>query len=184
MEQALVIYESMFGNTRVVAEAIAQGLSARFLTESVEVGAAPARIPHEVSLVVVGAPTHAFGLSRARTRDDAAKQAGTALVSPGIGLREWLSILEDSRRGIHVATFDTRIDKPRVPGSAARGAQKRLRRLGFDIVAGAESFYVTGTKGPLVPGEVERARVWGTDLARRIPAVQPEEARAMRGTAA
>jgi hypothetical protein len=54
-----------------------------------------------------------------------------------------------------------------VPGSAARGAEKRLRRLGFRVVAAAESFNVTGTKGPLVPGEVERARCWAEQVAER-----------------
>ena len=68
---------------------------------------------------------------------------------------------------VGAAAFDTRIDKPRVPGSAARAAEKRLRRLGFRFVAAAESFYVTGTKGPLVPGEVERARLWAEQVAAR-----------------
>jgi hypothetical protein len=71
--------------------------------------------------------------------------------------REWLEALERLRSEISAATLDTRIDKPRLPGSAARGAHKRcLRRLGFRLVAPAESSRVSGTKGPLVADEVER----------------------------
>jgi hypothetical protein len=120
-----------------------------------------------VSLVVAGGPTHAFGLTRPRTRADAATQADGPILSPANGLREWFEATERPRSGVRAAAFDTRIDKPRVPGSAARGADKRLRRLGFQVVAAAESFYVTGTKGPLVPGEVERARRWAEQVAER-----------------
>jgi flavodoxin len=164
MERALVIYESMFGNTRAIARAVEEGLSMRMRTDFREVSEAPTRIPEDVTLLVVGGPTHAFGLTRARTREDASRQASGPLVSPGIGLREWLGNLCDVR-GISAATFDTRIFKPRVPGSAAKGGEKRLRRKGFRIIAPAESFWVTGTQGPLVEGEIERARDWASRLA-------------------
>ena len=165
MERALVVFESMFGNTRTIAEAVAEGLSARFTTDLVEVSVAPNRIPNDVSLVVVGGPTHAFGLTRPRTREDAATQTDGPLVSPAGGLREWLEAVEVLPSSHAAAAFDTRIEKPRLPGSAARGAEKRLRRLGFRVVAAAESFYVIGTKGPLMPGEVERARRWAEQVA-------------------
>ncbi len=165
MERALVIFESMFGNTRTIAEAVAEGLSSWFVTDLTEVSLAATRIAADVSLVVVGGPTHAFGLTRPRTRQDAATQIDEPLVSPAGGVREWLDAVERPRSGVGAAAFDTRIDKPRVPGSAARGAEKRLRRLGFRLVAPAESFYVTGTTGPLVPGEVERARQWAEQVA-------------------
>jgi hypothetical protein len=54
MERAVVVYESMFGNTRMIADAVAEGLSSRFATDIIEVGLAPTRIAEEVSLVVVG----------------------------------------------------------------------------------------------------------------------------------
>jgi hypothetical protein len=163
--RALVVFESMFGNTQVIAKAIAEGLSSSMSVDLVEVGAAPRRVVGNVDLLVVGGPTHAFGLSREQTRQSAADQAEEALVSKGIGLREWLADLEGGSAEIGAATFDTRINKPRVPGSAARGAEKRLRRLGLRIAAPAESFYVDGTTGPLVDGEAERARSWGEALA-------------------
>ena len=162
---ALVVFESMFGNTQLIAKAIAEGMSPVVSVDLVEVGAAPTRIGDDVDLLVVGGPTHAFGLSRPKTRDSAADQAEGDLVSKGNGLREWLAGLERGPASVRVATFDTRINKPRVPGSAARGAEKRLRRLGFVIVVPAESFYVDGTTGPLINGEIERARGWGELLS-------------------
>src|SRR5688500_6649816 len=133
MERALVIFESMFGNTRMIAESVAEGLSSHVVTDLTEVSVAPTRIAEDVLHVVLGGPTHAFGLTRPRTRQDAAGQIDKRLVSPVGGLREWLEpvVAPPSRHA--AAAFDTRIEKPRLPGSAARGAEKRLRRLGFRI---------------------------------------------------
>ena len=164
MRRALVVFESMFGNTQEIADAVAEGLSSSLPTVILEVGTAPAVLPDDVDLLLVGGPTHAFGLSRPGTREDASRQAGGRVVSEGIGLREWLAALARTSGDVAVATFDTRIAKPRVPGSAARAAEKRLRKLGFRVVAASESFYVTGTAGPLVEGETERARAWAEKL--------------------
>jgi hypothetical protein len=170
----LVVYESMFGNTRSIAEAVVEGLAAAGLeAETVHVGTAPTSIPDDVAILVVGGPTHAFGLSRASTREDAARRSGGRVLSCGKGIREWLTELH-ARPGLPTATFDTRIEKPRVPGSAARAAERKLRRAGFTIAAPAESFYVTGTEGPLSEGEIDRARRWGDEIARRA-GVRPSE---------
>src|SRR5919108_5750027 len=99
MERASVIFESMFGNTQAVAEAVAEGLSSRFAVGLLEVSRAPT-MSDDVSLLIVGAPTHAFGLSRSRTREDAANQAAGSLVSAGIGLREWLRTLPRPARDV------------------------------------------------------------------------------------
>lgn len=165
MTRALVVFESMFGNTQKIAEAVTEGLSVHMPTDILEVGTVPGLLGDDVELLVVGGPTHAFGLSRPGTREDATRQAGGHVVSGGVGLREWLPTLEPTTKNVGVATFDTRIAKPRLPGSAARAAEKRLRKLGFRIAARSESFYVTGTAGPLVHGETERARAWGEKLA-------------------
>lgn len=164
--RALVVFESMFGNTRDVAHAVADGLSTGAQVDVMEVGTAPAQLDPDVALLVVGGPTQAFGMSRAGTRADAQKQSPQPVVSPGIGVREWLERLAAAPSGIAAATFDTRISSPRVPGSAARGAHKRLRHLGFVMVAPPEDFFVKGTGGPLEPGEIERAQAWGAELGR------------------
>ena len=162
--RALVVYESMYGNTRSIASAIAEGLAGGMEVDLVEVGEAPVRV--EADLVVAGGPTHAFSMSRPNTRQSAAEQAdGRELVSRGRGLREWLAEAGPGLRGTRVATFDTRITKPHLPGSAAKAAQKRLRRSGSRIVSPAHSFSVLGMVGPLGDGEVARARTWGAELA-------------------
>lgn len=162
--KALVVFESMYGNTAAVAAAVAEGLSALIPVDLVEVGVAPVALSDDVGLLVVGAPTHAFGLSRPRTRADAARHSDGPLVSPGEGMREWLERLEDPPHPIVVAAFDTRVDRPRVPGSAARAAAKRLRRRGLSRIGEPESFYVEDADGPLVAGERQRARAWGARL--------------------
>ena len=164
--RALVVYESMFGNTQVIANAVADGLSDRMQVDAVEVGDAPTKLDDDVALLVVGGPTHAFGMSRPMTRQDAAKQASDGLVSSRVGLREWLAALR-GRAGVAAAAFDTRVAMPHLPGSAARAAEKRLRKLGFRIAVPAESFFVEGTLGPLLEGEQDHARRWGTQLASR-----------------
>lgn len=167
---ALVVFESMFGSTREVAEAVAQGLGEHVPVRCVEVSAWAARpgsrtLPPEVTLLVVGAPTHAFSLSRASTRADAAGQAGGSVVSSGVGLREWLDRLSLPTGGLPVAAFDTKVRKPVLPGSAASAAEKRLRHLGGRPVTRHRSFWVAGTREGLLPGELDQARAWGRTLA-------------------
>ena len=116
--RALVVYESMFGNTQTIADAVAGGWPHRMRVDAVEVGGAPATLDDDVTLLVVGGPTHAFGMSRPRTRQDAATQAPDGLVSTGTGLREWLAALR-APAGIAAAAFDTKVSKPHLPGSAA-----------------------------------------------------------------
>jgi len=166
--RSLVVYESMFGNTKVIAEAIAKGLSAHSTVDIEEVGDASTPPPPEIDLLVVGGPTHAFGMSRASTRQSAAEQAEHGIISSNIGLREWIDGLSASGGGIALATFDTRIARPRMPGSAARRAEKRLVGLGYRAVTPPKSFWVQGTPGPLAEGEVERATHWAKDLAARL----------------
>ena len=166
--RALVVVESMFGNTQTVARAIADGLGTRLEVHLVDVGHGPTTVPPDLDLLVVGGPTHAFGLSRTSTRGTAAQQAGTTVTPVEAGLREWLHQLVAPSGPIVAATFDTRIKKHGIPGSAARGAAKRLSRLGIPLLAPPTSFWVTDTPGPLAEGEVARARHWGEDLAIRL----------------
>jgi hypothetical protein len=166
--RALVVVESMFGNTKKIAAAVADGLGETTTADLIEVNDAPHELGADVGLLVVGGPTHAFGMSRPATRQDAATQAGRDPSSTGIGIREWLERLEPGPHPGMAVSFDTRIASPRVPGSAARAAQKRLKKLGFRPAMSAESFYVSGTPGPLVDGEFDRARRWGVLLGAAL----------------
>ena len=158
---ALVVVESMWGNTRAVAEAVARGLGEE--TEVVDVGQAPSELPDDVGLLVVGGPTHAFSMSRSTTRHDAV-QRGAQGANEAQGIREWLEGLPPSDR-VEVATFDTRVAKVRrLPGSAAKAAGKEVRRHHLGRLIATESFYVNDMEGPLLDGELDRAQEWGAQL--------------------
>ena len=160
--KVLVVYESMFGNTAAVATAVAHGLAGGGReVELCDVAQAPS--PKGFDLVVAGAPTHAFSLSRPSTRSDAIKQ-GAGHGSADVGLREWLAGLSAAAPHQRFATFDTRVGAVRrLPGSAAAKALRIGHRLGYTTI-GRQSFLVSGTPGPLLNGELERAQVWGSRL--------------------
>lgn len=161
---AAVVYESAWGNTRAVAHAVAEGLGERLRTETFEVGSAPHAHELDVEILVVGGPTHALGMSRPGTREDAATRGGQAVA---VGIREWLAGSAPLR--LRVATFDTHVRRPNLPGAASKKAAKVLRRLGGELMAAPESFWVAAAEGPLLPGELERARAWGAALAGLLP---------------
>jgi len=170
MARALVVVESMFGNTEAIAQAVADGLSDLFVVDVVRVSDAVAVIPDDVQLLVVGGPTHAFGLTREGTRLAARDQGAKPSTGVEVGLREWLGRLQPHSTAL-AAAFDTRIKKIGVPGSSARGAMRRLRRLGLRAAERPTSFYVTGIEGPLLDGELARARGWGSHLATNAAVV-------------
>jgi hypothetical protein len=170
--RALVVYESMFGNTEAIALAIADGLRDHLDADAIEVGAAPMTLPLDVSLLIVGGPTHLHGLTSARSRADAAKRAGDRLVSRGSGIREWLETLAPAPATISGAAFDTRNSGPALlVGSAAKGATKRLRSLGYRVVPPV-SFVVAGPASDLfarmTAAELDRARTWGRSLGQAV----------------
>jgi flavorubredoxin len=171
--RALVVYESMFGNTQQIARAIADGLGERLDVHLAEVGHAPVEVGPETTLLVVGGPTHALGLSNAKTRESAAQQALVGVVSQGIGIREWLATMHVDAEHTVTAAFDTRINKRWVPGSASAKVHRALQRKGLRSATKARSFYVSGTSGPLLRGEVERARAWGALLASELVSAHP-----------
>jgi flavodoxin len=167
--RALVVFESMFGDTETIARAVADGLSGAMRVDIEDVATAP-RVDADVDLLVVGGPTHAFGMSRPNTRNDAVRQGGSPAAAT-IGVREWLDEQQPTSTA-RAAAFDTRIKKWFIPGSAAHSAGDVLRRRGFRLVAPPESFRVTGTTGPLAAGEEDRARQWGLSLAAQVAATR------------
>jgi Flavodoxin domain len=180
--RALVIFESVYGNTRAVAEAVAEGLrESGEVTVSSHDQVDPAALA-AADVLVVGAPTHMHGLPTSLSRRMAAKASEedgvpldpSATAEPGI--RSWLS--EQAGDGRAAAAFDTRADKsPALTGSAARGIGRRLRRRGFELAAEPESFFVDDAEGPLAEGELDRAREWGRALAARTGSTLEETSR-------
>jgi hypothetical protein len=169
--RAVVAYESMFGDTRQVAEAIGDGLGLKFEVTVVPVNRVVTDQLGGIDLLVVGGPTHVRGMSRPKTREGAADQAvqpdsGITLEpgATGPGLREWLGRLTDAAK--HAAAFDTRVQmSPLLTGRAAPKIARSLQRSGCHLIAEPESFLVTTKQPALVAGELERARAWGATLA-------------------
>ncbi|MGO4103733.1 flavodoxin family protein [Leifsonia sp. YAF41] len=168
--QALVVYETIWGNTEQVARAIATGLRGTFNVDVMDSETAP-NVVNTYDLVVVGGPTHGFSMTRASTREGAVTERG-APQAPERGIREWLVALTPPGRAVAATTFDTRVNAPRLPGSAAKAAKRELKELGFDIVVKQKSFHVHGYEGPLIDGELDRAEQWGRDIAKAASATE------------
>lgn len=168
--RALIVYESMFGGTRRIADAIAEGLSASADCTVVEVAHAPSVIGHDLDLLVIGAPTHAFGLSTPATRREAEAEISGPVISREQGVREWLAGLIVLTPMIRTAAFDTRVKQRWVPGSAAHRIARAANHKGLTPVAAPMSFRVEGKTGPLLAGELDRAREWGHALGADLTA--------------
>jgi len=169
----VVTYESMFGCTHQVAEAICEGLregAPDAQVDCVPVAAATSEVL-DADLLVVGGPTHMLHATSPRSRAMGLKgEASKPGFHPepdaaGPGVRELLDRLPHGRAGAVAAAFDTRLPS-RLAGGASRSIEHGLRRHGWVLAVPREGFLVEGTEGPLKAGEVERARAWGATLAR------------------
>jgi hypothetical protein len=169
--RVVVVYESMFGNTRQIGEAIADGAGPGHEVAVVPVRDATPDLIGGADLVVVGGPTHVHGMSSPVTRRSAGETArkphsGVALEpgAEGPGLREWFEGMGAIEA--YAAAFDTRAPGPSiVTGQASKRIQQLLRRHGSREVSPPQSFSVT-RDNVLAPGEIDRARGWGEHLAR------------------
>ncbi len=164
--RALVVYESMYGNTRAVATEIAAGLSATHEVTLVPVSRATPELVAAADLIIVGGPTHLHGMSTANSRRkaaEAARKPGSALAmdpdADGPGLRFWLARL--GVRDVPAASFDTRLSGlPVLTGRASRGIARLLTSRGCGRLLAQESFLVS-KRNTLTEGETERACSWG-----------------------
>jgi hypothetical protein len=172
--RALVVYESMYGNTRIIATDIAAGLRDTHDVTLVSVSRATPALIAGADLLVVGAPTHMHGLSTASSRQSArraaAKPGSRLTLDPDAGgpaLREWLGRLAGGH-GM-AAAFDTRLaGVPLMTGRASRRISRLLQRHGYRLVMPPESFVVTKVN-TLADGETARARRWGEALGAAVP---------------
>lgn len=165
--KVVVVYESMFGSTGIIGEAIAEGLRE---AGDVRVGTVDDVSPDDVrdaSLLVAGGPTHSRGMAKADARGSISKGKAFAKYGPVLAGREsldgWLERLPAG--DATVVTFDTRFDRAAwLTGSAAKEIARRLGGKGYPV-AEQRSFFVRTTGGPLADGERERAVAWGRELA-------------------
>ena len=176
--RAVIIYESMYGNTHAIADAIARGLAQGNEVTVVPVAQATPELLERAGLVVAGGPTHLHGMSGPRTRRAAIKAAheeGSGRIldphAQGPGLSDWFG----SAGRFHGlgAAFDTRLGGPAaLTGRASKTIARQLRRHGLAELAPAQSFLVS-KDDQLRPGEEDRAEKWGRELAARLPAAAP-----------
>ena len=155
--KAMVVYDSVFGNTAKIAQAIGQALGSPGDVEIAQVGdAGPAQLAG-LTLLIVGSPTRQF--------------------SPTGATSSFLkSIPKKGLTGVKVAAFDTRftvsaIEKVRILaffvkifGYAAKPIAGRLQKKGGALAIPPEGFYVDDTEGPLLKGELERAADWAKQI--------------------
>jgi len=175
--RAVIVYESMFGSTHAVADAIGRGL-VEAADQVIMMGVAESdpEVIAAADLLVVGGPTHVHGMTSKRTREAAVQSAADdedLHLEPhadGPGLRDWFDELADGADRM-AAAFDTRIDKPAVlTGRASKAIARRLQHHGFRSVADPMSFLVD-THGQLLDGQEAAAMAWGRELAKAVPSV-------------
>ncbi|MGW7456268.1 flavodoxin family protein [Streptomyces sp. NPDC054797] len=177
--RVVIVCESLFGNTRQVAEAIGAGVQQSrpdAEVDCVRVDEADQARVGSADLLIVGGPTHmrgmTSGLSRKIGLQSEKKQAEAEPEKPrheaeedveGPGLRDWFHELLRTRGDVPAAAFDTRGDF-RFAGGAAPAIARRLRVHGYRLVAEPEGFITEDAEGPLREGELDRAKAWGTAL--------------------
>jgi hypothetical protein len=158
---AVVVYESLWGNTAACARAIAEGIG----TGAVALSTADATRDAiaNADMLVAGAPLLGFRLPTESMREGTRhERVPPDLAAPS--MRAWLAGLpRGTGRG---AAFETRYRWS--PGGATGTIEEGLRAAGYTPVAKAERFLVTGRYGPLKDGELDRAREWGASLARAM----------------
>jgi flavodoxin len=164
MVKAFVVYESFWGNTAAVAQAIAAGIGPN--TPALPTGAATPETIAGADLIVVGSPVLGFRMPTEKMRDSIRVKPG-APHPPDLSQPSLASWLEGLGKGQGAAAaFDTRIRGPF--GSAAPAILKALEKAGYRGLAKPRGFIVTGTYGPMRDGELEEARRWGEELARAL----------------
>lgn len=142
-----VVYDSAYGNTKAVAEAIAQGLQP-LRAAAVSVTDFNPRNLEGDDLLVVGSPINGW--------------------RPTLKITELLAHLgRDKLKGINAAAFDTRV-RFFIHGDAAKKMTKLLREGGANIISDPTPFYVRGSEGPLRAGELDKAASWAKKLATAL----------------
>jgi hypothetical protein len=163
--KAIVVYESLWGNTAAVARAIADGLGSDAV--ALPTGQATPGLVAGADLIVAGAPLLGFGLPTEDMRANIGKSSSGAPTPPDLAhpsMRAWIGSLPSVRA--RYATFETRIWWS--PGSAAKSIAKLLDDHGMRPAAEPKKFIVTGRYGPLKGGELGRAKAWGASLAETM----------------
>ncbi len=154
--KVLIIYDSFFGNTEQIAQAMGNALGSQAEVNTLRVGDVKPEHLTDLDVLIVGSPTRAF--------------------SPTPETKKLLgSIPQHGLKGVKVAAFDTRIalsdvDSRILPvfvkvfGYAAKPIADRLKKKGGELIIPPEGFFAKGAEGPLKEGELERAADWAKQI--------------------
>jgi flavodoxin len=156
----LVVYDSQFGNTEQIAQAIAGTLHAFGQAQAVRVDPAHPLELQGVDLLILGCPTQGF--------------RPTPVMLSFLG-----TVSNQSLSGLTVACFDTRFRGRLWKHSAAQHMAGQLHTMRVEPLVPPESFFVKFTKegkGPLLAGELERAASWALDIHQHYEELQPHPA--------
>ncbi len=157
--KALILFDSVFGHTNAIAEAIGRGLGNADSLELINFKHASEEKILSAQLLIVGSPTRGF--------------------MPTPEIHQFLKNLPaNSLKGKYIAAFDTRIllstikSKPLrmmvdLGGYAAKPLRKVLIKKGSVALLEPQGFYVVDEKGPLAEGELENAQKWGEEIYRK-----------------
>jgi flavodoxin len=160
--KAVVVYESLWGNTAKVAAAIAEGIGPG--AEAMSTREATPEMVAGADVIVAGSPVFAFKMSSDKMRESIRKNPGPAPAPPDLShpsMASWLESLPEGSAA--AAAFDTEARGPF--GKAAPTIARSLEAAGYRLIGKPTGFYVTGKYGPLRDGELDRARQWGRELA-------------------
>lgn len=145
---ALVVFDSQYGNTQRIAQAIAEALRAFGPARALRADLVQPADLQGVDTLVVGSPTQGWRPTRP--------------------IRSFLAEIAPTRlQGMAIACFDTRFARPRwLTGSAAAEMAKGLQQAGVSLAVPPESFFVKASEGPLQADELDRAATWARVLAQ------------------
>jgi flavodoxin len=154
--KVLVVYDSVFGNTAKIAQAIKSGLEPYADARLIQAQEISAATLIDINVLIVGSPTRGF--------------------RPTEAVQDLLSAIDPKALNhVKVAAFDTRFKADelrsattrfivKTGGYAAKRIASQLEKAGGSLIAPPEGFYVEDIEGPLKEGELERAEVWGRAL--------------------
>ena len=150
--KALIVYDSVFGNTEKIANAIGDSLGIEENAEVLKISDIKLEKLQEIDLLIIGSPTRAF--------------------KPTKAIVDFLiKIPINGLKGVNVAAFDTRVNTDdvnsrmlnglvKIFGYAAKPIADKLQKKGGNLIVPPEGFYVKDSEGPLKDGELERAADW------------------------
>ena len=145
--KAMVVYDSKWGNTQKIAEAIASGIGGG--TKALRVGDLESTVIADKELLVLGCPV--------------------IIGKPSKPMQEYLkSVAKSLKGGPKIAVFDTRMtsEAAKKYGYAADQMISDFKKQGCNLVSEPKGFIVVGRNGPLAEGEEKRATKWGKELAK------------------